>query len=424
MALKKELIHVSKKFFLQSFSSDRKSLENVVAKLKIAMIYDFSSHNGGGDFVMLSILETLKNAGHHLTLVTSNPAGLTVANTFFGKNVDCPDVHFIKLPHFLPHPYTIVYMAKKVVRKNAYDVFVFSDDVPKCLWNKKVVCYIHYSHAARLKFRYYLTNKYRKRVTGKILLKLHTYLFTKLYPTMNVPTQNWLLIANSITTQQHTAQTFGLNIGQIGLVYPPVTSSKITSFLEARKVEKKNLVVCLGRFEPDKSFDNVIRSLSILKSDLEVILVLMGFAYDQACLTNLRNHIKRLHLENRIILRVNVDRNEIIGNLLTAKALVHPTPNEPFGLSVVEAMAAGCIPIVSRGLNGPWLEITQSGQYGLGFATNEELAAMIQKVVENYYSYDVDAITKRSLEFDESVFKQKMLAIFQKFLAETPFCQV
>ncbi|XHH08904.1 MAG: glycosyltransferase family 4 protein [Candidatus Bathyarchaeia archaeon] len=383
--------------------------------MKIAVVYDFSSHNGGGDLVMLSILETLKNAGHQLTLVTSNPNGLTAVNAFFGKNVDCHNIQFIKLPPFLPHPYTIAYMAKKIKEKS-FDGYVFSDDVPKCLWNKKVICYIHYSHAARLKFTFYLTNKYRERISGRILCYIHRSIFEIFYPTVRIPTRNWLLIANSFTTQKHTAQTFSLAPDQIRLVYPPVASTKINTLLKNEKVEKRNNVVCLGRFEPDKGFDNVIRSLSILRNKFEVTLILMGFAYDQAFLENLRNYIKTLRLENRVILRVNAERNEVIDNLLTAKALVHPAKNEPFGLSVVEAMAAGCVPIVSRGLNGPWNEIIQNGKYGLGYATPVELASMIQRVVEKYDFYNINAITQRSLDFDEKVFKEKMLKIFQKFL--------
>jgi hypothetical protein len=44
--------------------------------MRVAMIYDFGVNRGGGDFVMLNILEVLCNAGHEVSLLTSHPKGL------------------------------------------------------------------------------------------------------------------------------------------------------------------------------------------------------------------------------------------------------------------------------------------------------------------------------------------------------------
>ena len=147
-----------------------------------------------------------------------------------------------------------------------------------------------------------------------------------------------------------------------------------------------------------------------------VRLSIMGFNHDEAYLNRLRQLIRGLGLKDRVELLVNAERNVVLDELLRAKALVHPAPHEPFGIAVVEAMAARCIPIVRRGFNGPWMEITQEGKYGLGFSSVEELASAIGDAVENYESYNIKAITLKALEFDEVKFRNRFVKIFESFI--------
>jgi len=84
-------------------------------------------------------------------------------------------------------------------------------------------------------------------------------------------------------------------------------------------------------------------------------------------------------------------------------------------------MAAGCIPIVRRGFNGPWMEIIRGGQYGLGFSSIEELIIVLEKAIKHYEDFNIEDITLRSLEFDESLFKQRFIGIVDEIYATTNF---
>ncbi len=119
--------------------------------MKIAMVYDFGVNKGGGDLVMLNILEALASTKNDLTLVTSKPDGFRQANEIFGKNLYNLKIVTDQLPFFFVHPYSIAHMAKKLSNNTAYQLFILSDDVPKCLANRKVLCYMHYPHASSLK---------------------------------------------------------------------------------------------------------------------------------------------------------------------------------------------------------------------------------------------------------------------------------
>ncbi|MEZ0345375.1 MAG: glycosyltransferase family 4 protein [Infirmifilum sp.] len=383
--------------------------------MRVAVIYDFGVNKGGGDFVMLNVLEALNNAGYEVSLLTSYPKGLQESARFFSKPVPNVDIRHIRVPSYLRHPYTISYIARKAaeIGSDAYNAYLVSDDIPKHIANQKGVCYMHYPHAARLKFKEYIATRYKTTLYGRLAWRLHEALFPRFYLTDRKP-ESWLLIANSIVTRRHSAETFHVDVEEVVLLNPPVAARRINEAWRNSSLKKEDLIVYIGRFEPEKRFIEVLQALARLKRSINVKLSLIGFAYNEK---RMLKAIRTLRLEENVELLVNAEREILINRLLRAKAIVHPAPHEPFGIAVVEGMAAGCIPIVRRGFNGPWLEITKEGKYGLGFSSLEELADAMEKVVEFYDSFDVKAIVSRALEFDEAEFKRKFINVFENFMA-------
>jgi len=381
--------------------------------LEIGVVYNFGVHKGGGDYVFLNILEVLKDLEYDVSLITSNPSGLYEANSLFDKNVKDVNICHIKTSSFLPHPYTIAYIGKKVAEK--YDLLLISDDLPKCLKNDRFICYINYSHATRFKFKNYIARKYWETSSGKVSWWIHERLFPRFFSTHCISNQ-WLLIVNSWVTFEHTLKTFDLDPKSLELLHPPVDSAFISEIWRKSKIRKENLVVSIGRFEPDKGFNDVLEALAFLEGKINVDLCLIGFSYDDSYLEALQKTIRDKGLEGKVELLINADRKSIIDRLLRAKTIVHSTLHEPFGIAVVEGMAAGCVPIVRKGFNGPWLEITQKGNYGMGFETIGELASILEMVIGDYDSLDVEKIRNMSSQFDKDRFKKRFSLIFNKFL--------
>jgi len=380
--------------------------------MKVATIYDFGVNRGGGDFVMLNILEALCDAGYEVSLLTYYPKGLKESAEFFDEPIPKVGIRHIKTPGYLRHPYTIAYVARKIAKtgNNTYDAYLVSDDVPKCIADQKGVCYMHYPHAARFKFKGYIATKYKTTLHGRLAWRLHKTLFPSFYLVDEKP-ERWLFVANSIVTRRHVAEAFRISVEDIVLINPPVAARKINEMWRNSSLEKEDLVVCVGRFEFEKRFTEALHALARLKNSTDANLSLIGFAYNEG---RMLRAIRMLGLERNVELLVNASRQTLFNRLLRAKAIVHPTPHEPFGIAVVEAMAAGCIPIVRIGSNGPWIEITQEGRYGLGFSSIEELISALKRVIKCYDSFNIGAITSRALEFDETVFRGKFLKIFEE----------
>jgi glycogen synthase len=89
---------------------------------------------------------------------------------------------------------------------------------------------------------------------------------------------------------------------------------------------------------------------------------------------------------------------------------------EPFGIAVAEAMYVGAIPVVYKGsLSGPWIDIVDTGKYGIGFRTLEELAEVIEHVIntEGELFELQDKALEHSHIFLLSAFKKKFMELIE-----------
>ena len=105
--------------------------------------------------------------------------------------------------------------------------------------------------------------------------------------------------------------------------------------------------------------------------------------------------------------------------LAIAKVYLHTQACEAFGMSIVEAMAAGCVPVVP-GYGGPWFDILdrRQGEYGYSYDSLEEAAEVIKTLIGNEAiraAVSTRART-RSLAFDDSVFEVKMSSLVEKVM--------
>jgi len=96
-----------------------------------------------------------------------------------------------------------------------------------------------------------------------------------------------------------------------------------------------------------------------------------------------------------------------------------PHLTEHFGISVVEAMSAGCIPIVFAA-GGP-VEVVTDGVTGFHFRTLDELCARTQTLIEDTPAEALatlaGAATDAARSYDEATFKMKVRTLAARFVA-------
>lgn len=145
-------------------------------------------------------------------------------------------------------------------------------------------------------------------------------------------------------------------------------------------------LVFVGRFAAIKRIEDIVDAVSILANkgkNLEV-----GLIGDGPRKLFIQNKIKKLGLNKNFHIFGFLNENEKYATLADSKIFILPSEREGFSLSTLEAMALGCIPIVSK----PKFEeifgvshFVANGENGMYYNTGnvEELAQCIFDLLSN-----------------------------------------
>ena len=195
----------------------------------------------------------------------------------------------------------------------------------------------------------------------------------------------YVCVCNSLFTKSVVDKTYSINSE---VVYPPVSTENIT-------VEKKqNQILALARFSTNlhaKRQDVLIEAF--LKMDLKNwTLVLAGGSADHEYLQQLQS----LSSGHPIEIIPNPTLSQIHSLLSQSKIFwsatgfevdaSHPEFMEHFGITTVEAMAAGCVPLVTN--CGGHLETVIDGKTGYLWSTIDELGSKTLELVQDKKKLD------------------------------------
>lgn len=221
------------------------------------------------------------------------------------------------------------------------------------------------------------------------------------------------IICNSKFTKQHIDKQYEV-ISQV--IYPPVDIEKFTFG------QKKNLIISVGRFTNhffNKKQKEMIQFFQKALPQLkEWKLILAGgfLDQDQDYFKEVKNSIIE---KNSIKISANISFEKIKEHYSEAKIYWHamgfnedeqktPMAMEHFGMTTVEAMAAGCVPIVFDG--GGQKEIIEHGENGFLWKNEKELINYTLKIVNNDSLREKMSrkAIKRSKDFSKEKFCQQI----------------
>lgn len=170
-------------------------------------------------------------------------------------------------------------------------------------------------------------------------------------------------------TQAQIYQRLGINHVEI---IPHGIDPKIFEVQLDHTIEKKYdldelNILCTGVIDPRKGQHFLVGSMpNIIREYPHTRLILVGRSFTQSqkeYLQTLRNQVRSLGLQEKVIFIDNTSRDELIQLYLSSSVFALPTRAEMFGLVFLEAMGAG-LPIVST--NRPYIkEILGNGEAGI-----------------------------------------------------------
>jgi glycosyltransferase involved in cell wall biosynthesis len=202
---------------------------------------------------------------------------------------------------------------------------------------------------------------------------------------------------------------------KVYVLYPPIPIRPIdeNSFIESIS-KRRNIVLTVSRFSREKKLETII---DMAKNVNEGEFIIVGSLVDNEYYVYLKKIIEKERIHN-IKLQPDMSFKELHSLRTKSKAYLHPMPHEHFGISIVEAMASGCVPIVHKS-GGPWYDILERKEiYGYAYSSVNEATIKIQTLLSdpNHYLEKALPALERSKAFTYEKFSERLHELLYKHL--------
>jgi glycosyltransferase involved in cell wall biosynthesis len=158
--------------------------------------------------------------------------------------------------------------------------------------------------------------------------------------------KNTLVLTNSQYTRRAIFDAFNIDAK---ILYPPVDVETFSE-MALRSSQREDMILVISRIAPDKQVENAIEVARIMRGrGIGKVMVIAGnlHHYDHRYYQELKKMISDYGLSDYISLQINISFSKLIQLMQLAKVYFHPRIDEHFGISIVEAMASGLVPVVS-----------------------------------------------------------------------------
>jgi glycosyltransferase involved in cell wall biosynthesis len=169
-------------------------------------------------------------------------------------------------------------------------------------------------------------------------------------------------------------------------------------------------IVTIGRFSPEKNQLEQIKIAESLrgvgvKSPLNIVGAVSS-SLNHRLYTQLRGEAEKRGISN-LNFNPNVPQRKVISLAHSSKVFLHTMRNEHFGIATVEAIAAGCLPIVHD--SGGSKEIVPIKE--LRFRTEGEAAEKVERALKGEFDRYLPELARNITRFSEDSFKEKVTGI-------------
>ncbi len=363
--------------------------------MKILLIHPRLSVKGGGERVAIHSILAATRAGHEVSLLSEEFDEASFAD-FYG----CPGL-FDKVDRFyypafkpvLGHRFLLyqrlVYhwlRIRKAVSRDCFDIVLSTQDIG----------YVPSTHAPVIQYCYFPEYFSHLQTSSSPVWRLYYRPASTYY--RNRVRRVGLLLSVSDFTRGFVAKKWER---ESKTVYPPCPVEDFSEFSNVKS--RENLVVTIGRIVPEKRFHLFVE---LARTVPKTRFVAIGSLSDET--SAYYDQLKKSAPEN--VSFVLSPLRKVRGILGRAMAYVHCAENEHFGITIVEAMAAGCVPIVHDS-GGPreivtsdvgfrWSNLSAAARQIVMLAENDSLRRQLSA-----------AASVRARQFRSEVFESEMTRI-------------
>jgi len=289
--------------------------------MNIGIIHGFVGGGGGTEKTLHAILDALEKTEHNVTLYTFSKPKIS------SKKIKIKSSLPISIPSF--GLYQRAMESKLISKAKNEDILIQASgglSIPQSK-NQKIIVYCHSDFTNELENP---ATKYKG--IWSLYYKSYYNMVKKFVE--NIQDSRIHLISNSQYVHDSIQRKFGKDSK---IVYPPVDLNEFSSG------NKEDRVVTVGRFSEEKNLDFGIDVMNNVDYDYYII----GNTKTKSNILYYKKLESKIKKENltKIHLLKNLKRQKLVDIINCAKVYFHCS-RETFGISTIEGIAAGCIPVV------------------------------------------------------------------------------
>ena len=346
---------------------------------------------GGAEWVAVNIISALKENGHQIIILTDEALNQDKFMNIFGKKVSVDGQIVFPFRFFSPNDGHNIYtdILRSLVLKAKCQVLV--DTSSNAILPGANVCYVHYP----------LLKSVEKGLPYTRNL-IYFYPYRNLLNFSKDSYSNKLIFANSKFTAEAVKAEFGV---YPKLLYPSVSNKILKHDDIDFEGQRENQVITIARINSGKNLQIIPKIAKLVRRDISFTIV--GLLDSPEMLIRLQKLINILKVNDRVRILTDISKENLRKILLNSKIYLHTKIDEHFGISIIEAMASGCIPVVHDS-GGPKEFVSQKFR----FREIEEAAETVEKAINYWSPTRAKNISKNAERFGEDKFSKKFIDAF------------
>jgi len=206
------------------------------------------------------------------------------------------------------------------------------------------------------------------------------------------------------------------------VIHPPVNTNLFPKKPLPRDL-RDDYILVVSRISPEKGVQNIpllAKKLKQLGSELRIVIAGSLGRYGRRVLGKIYEYSFKYNVEDKIEIVINPSRRKLTELYCNAMIYLHVTPREHFGISIVEAMAAGT-PTVIPSDSGAWIDVAMlDSSIALSYSSIDEAVKNIMALESNEDLWNrlSQNSFKRAKCFDRSIFHKKIASIVSEAILE------
>ena len=314
---------------------------------KAVVIHHTLNSPGGETTVAIETIESLNELGYEVELVTVQPPDLDSITKSYGKKIHIARIKSLlpfKLNYFGVYQRLLTMLSSIDFKDSDVVINTHGDALPYRI-SKKNVAYLLYLYFPTFLMNSaggYGSDKYRKSFFWRAYFKPYSMITRSL--AMRATTRSNLILTISKFSREAIREAFP--DVQPYILYPPVDIERFSSAYSHTIDSREAKVLVVSRFSPEKRIENAITIAHLLGGKIKFQIIGSLAPANRPYFKRLQKMIETYGLSQRVSLTPNASNQELIDSMSKSTVYLHTMIGEHFGVSIVEAMAAGLVPIV------------------------------------------------------------------------------